>query len=159
MAQIFLLHWCLCNVGNHVPTGMLPAQPFVNKQCPQVMPLESDVLPARCRMHPSRPRWPQPQDATGPWRIRSFGVTTPSWHHAGSEKPFACAPPDLHKSIAEVGPICVQIRRRPNRAASTRPRCISISGLVVEYIVAIDVTRVRFPADAFSHLDRLRVAS
>ena len=25
---------------------------------------------------------------------------------------------------------------------------ISISGLVVEYIVAIDVTRVRFPADA-----------
>jgi hypothetical protein len=24
----------------------------------------------------------------------------------------------------------------------------SISGLVVEYIVAIDVTRVRFPADA-----------
>ena len=26
---------------------------------------------------------------------------------------------------------------------------VSISGLVVEYIVAIDVTRVRFPADAF----------
>ena len=26
---------------------------------------------------------------------------------------------------------------------------ICISGLVVEYIVAIDVTRVRFPADAF----------
>ena len=25
----------------------------------------------------------------------------------------------------------------------------SISGLVVEYIVAIDVTRVRFPADAY----------
>ena len=25
-----------------------------------------------------------------------------------------------------------------------------ISGLVVEYIVAIDVTRVRFPADAFA---------
>ena len=25
----------------------------------------------------------------------------------------------------------------------------SISGLVAEYIVAIDVTRVRFPADAF----------
>ena len=25
-----------------------------------------------------------------------------------------------------------------------------ISGLVVEYIVAIDVTRVRFPADAFN---------
>ena len=28
-------------------------------------------------------------------------------------------------------------------------RISSISGLVVEYIVAIDVTRVRFPADAF----------
>ena len=26
---------------------------------------------------------------------------------------------------------------------------ICISGLVVEYIVAIDVTRVRFPADAY----------
>ena len=26
--------------------------------------------------------------------------------------------------------------------------CVSISGLVVEYIVAIDVTRVRFPAGA-----------
>jgi hypothetical protein len=26
---------------------------------------------------------------------------------------------------------------------------VRISGLVVEYIVAIDVTRVRFPADAF----------
>jgi hypothetical protein len=29
---------------------------------------------------------------------------------------------------------------------------ICISGLVVEYIVAIDVTRVRFPADAFDKL-------
>ena len=28
----------------------------------------------------------------------------------------------------------------------------SISGLVAEYIVAIDVTRVRFPADAFSRV-------
>ena len=27
---------------------------------------------------------------------------------------------------------------------------VSISGLVVEYIVAIDVTRVRLPADAFA---------
>ena len=32
--------------------------------------------------------------------------------------------------------------------------CVSISGLVVEYIVAIDVTRVRFPADAFALLLR-----
>ena len=29
-----------------------------------------------------------------------------------------------------------------------------ISGLVVEYIVAIDVTRVRFPADAFHVVPR-----
>jgi hypothetical protein len=29
---------------------------------------------------------------------------------------------------------------------------MSISGLVVEYIVAIDVTRVRFPADAFVYV-------
>ena len=28
------------------------------------------------------------------------------------------------------------------------PSSLSISGLVAEYIVAIDVTRVRFPADA-----------
>ena len=28
---------------------------------------------------------------------------------------------------------------------------MGISGLVVEYIVAIDVTRVRFPADALLH--------
>ena len=28
-------------------------------------------------------------------------------------------------------------------------RSRSISGLVVEYVVAIDVTRVRFPADAY----------
>ena len=35
-------------------------------------------------------------------------------------------------------------------AAAVCQRLISISGLVVEYIVAIDVTRVRFPADAFS---------
>ena len=30
---------------------------------------------------------------------------------------------------------------------------ISISGLVVEYIVAIDVTRAQFPADAYSMLN------
>ena len=29
------------------------------------------------------------------------------------------------------------------------PSSLSISGLVAEYIVAIDVTRVRFPADAY----------
>ena len=35
-------------------------------------------------------------------------------------------------------------------------RAVSISGLVAEYIVAIDVTRVRFPADAYGSIaDRL----
>ena len=34
------------------------------------------------------------------------------------------------------------------RAGAGVDRSNSISGLVVEYIVAIDVTRVRFPADA-----------
>ena len=33
------------------------------------------------------------------------------------------------------------------KCAQTR---MSISGLVVEYIIAIDVTRARFPADALS---------
>ena len=37
--------------------------------------------------------------------------------------------------------------------------CIRISGLVVEYIVAIDVTRVRFPADAcLGSMGSLRLA-
>ena len=45
-----------------------------------------------------------------------------------------------------------QPRTKTSRATRKRPPMssvpISISGLVVEYIVAIDVTRVRFPADA-----------
>ena len=36
----------------------------------------------------------------------------------------------------------------PNVRGCPGERWVSISGLVVEYIVAIDVTRVRFPADA-----------
>ena len=38
------------------------------------------------------------------------------------------------------------------KCAQTR---MSISGLVVEYIVAIDVTQVRFPADAQAKLATL----
>ena len=45
-----------------------------------------------------------------------------------------------------------QPRTKTSRATKKRPPMssvpTSISGLVVEYIVAIDVTRVRFPADA-----------
>ena len=53
------------------------------------------------------------------------------------------------QNIASCAALCVQLGLHPNLAVSTRQRSISISGLVVEYIVAIDVTRVRFPADAF----------
>ena len=41
----------------------------------------------------------------------------------------------------------------PGLASMACPQ--SISGLVVEYIVAIDVTRVRFPADAYVHVSWL----
>ena len=37
---------------------------------------------------------------------------------------------------------------RACHCANKNPELLSISGLVAEYIVAIDVTRVRFPADA-----------
>ena len=47
---------------------------------------------------------------------------------------------------AASGPAMLEV---PDNASS------SISGLVVEYIVAIDVTRVRFPADAFSWFKNL----
>jgi hypothetical protein len=47
----------------------------------------------------------------------------------------------------------VGFRAGRGRRAAGRPICRkslrSISGLVVEYIVPIDVTRVRFPADAY----------
>ncbi len=41
-----------------------------------------------------------------------------------------------------------RISRKSNEFHPTFKWDMSISGLVVEYIVAIDVTRVRFPADA-----------
>ena len=40
-------------------------------------------------------------------------------------------------------------------SAIHRPQT-SVSGLVVEYVVAIDVTRVRFPADAFLYFQERR---
>ena len=36
----------------------------------------------------------------------------------------------------------------PDRKSPAKPVCQGICGLVVEYAVAIGVTRVRFPADA-----------
>ena len=44
--------------------------------------------------------------------------------------------------------LCIRIKQSARHRWATA--LSSISGLVVEYIVAIDVTRVRFPADAFS---------
>ena len=53
----------------------------------------------------------------------------------------------LFRYLAEAQDACsasVHIDKRSRGEGAS-----SISGLVVEYIVAIDVTRVRFPADAF----------
>lgn len=49
--------------------------------------------------------------------------------------------------VVSGGLIC-DIMSPPHTWNVRQRKCISISGLVVEYIVAIDVTRVRFPADA-----------
>ena len=46
-------------------------------------------------------------------------------------------------------------RQVPDIFAGDVANARSISGLVAEYIVAIDVTRVRFPADAFDFVLRL----
>ena len=66
----------------------------------------------------------------------------PSWLHGSGRR--AGVPPPSGIPTAMTG---------LSRILSTSGKCgfvvTSISGLVVEYIVAIDVTRVRFPADAF----------
>ena len=49
-------------------------------------------------------------------------------------------PPDRHEGCVSAG---VSFKYVPATKTHTR-----IGGLVAEYIVAIDVTRVRFPADA-----------
>ena len=69
---------------------------------------------------------------------------------ADNEMPLPHTPyPRLHGFIHTPPP---QPRTKTSRATRKRPPMssvpISISGLVVEYIVTIDVTRVRFPADA-----------
>ena len=64
---------------------------------------------------------------------------------------FALSAPS-HSTIDRM---CMQFEKP---CAGARMESISISGLVVEYIVAIDVTRVRFPVDAFwcSHGQSIR---
>jgi hypothetical protein len=49
--------------------------------------------------------------------------------------------------------------RRARVRAIFRKRFLSISGLVVEDIVAIDVTQVRFPADAYISTPRFIIST
>ena len=51
-----------------------------------------------------------------------------------------------------LAPSWFQPRAPGDPIESTTRNSVSISGLVVEYVVAIDVTRVRFPADALFRL-------
>ena len=52
-------------------------------------------------------------------------------------------------SALKAGLLCVvSLLPKQNNNSDSRD---SISGLVVEYIIAIDVTQVRFPADAIYH--------
>ena len=51
--------------------------------------------------------------------------------------------------MLEASTCFTEFLRQVRRGCFERLVCNSISGLVVEYIVALDVTRVRFPADAF----------
>ena len=52
-------------------------------------------------------------------------------------------------AASSVVAVCWRLLQFENPPSGVLAEGISISGLVVEYIVAIDVTRVRFPADAF----------
>ena len=65
---------------------------------------------------------------------------------------YMCQPP-LKELLKFVGHVWCALNAMPTLAdlfmVLDMPGHQSISGLVVEYIVAIDVTRVRFPADAY----------
>ena len=53
--------------------------------------------------------------------------------------------------MLEVSTYFTEFLRQVRRGCLERLVCNGICGLVVKYIVAIDVTRVRFPPDAFGH--------
>lgn len=82
VAQVFLLHLRFCNGRNHAGTGIMPTQPFVDKRCDQVAPLE----PARC--HPGVECTCQGHAVLNHkrqlahWGVISFGLTALSWHGA-----------------------------------------------------------------------------
>ena len=71
-------------------------------------------------------------------------ITSWSGRRAWRRRGRAIAQRQQHNVICRTCPE----RRTPTNRKWRAPDFTSISGLVVEYIVAIDVTRVRFPADA-----------
>ena len=106
---------------------------------------------------------PAPPQADGGWRLGKAANSVA--HHATMGTSIAChrgSPISL-----PCGESCQGLLELPGRRLTFHSRAISgrgwylvsnqifsvfagISGLVVEYIIAIDVTRVRFPADAKS---------
>ena len=82
-----------------------------------------------------------------PQRQVSFtrsGCTRKTFHQ--TQIPARCPACD---EVVAARPPPVHRRRFAQKDCYCLSRNASISGLVVEYIVAIDVTQVRFPADAF----------
>ena len=110
--------------------------------------------------------WPghQNQEATKPGHVRH--ATKPGHvRHVKQRKAHATKRARQCMVCAKLGAVVLQFVAPQILGGSSRPmlfncpfclvqvcfetNVISISGLVVEYIVAIDVTRARFPADAF----------
>ena len=68
----------------------------------------------------------------------------------------SCTCPPTDGQVAKATQHTLQSPRAAGHHSMSGFYCVlamnkSISGLVAEYIVAIDVTRIRFPADAFDH--------
>ena len=135
-------------------------------QCgPQLVRRHACVRPlARCAPAPPRVTWQL--------CLRSSKGSPPSACRPPLAGPMlACLPPSRHQGTSlEHAAIALIPRDPPPRLESLRaarckwnrhaasPNFTSISGLVVEYIVAIDVTRVRFPADALIALSFRRAS-
>ena len=62
-------------------------------------------------------------------------------------------------SVSAAVSFCAQASKKSSAMSGSWVFARSISGLVAEYIVAIDVTRVRFPADAFESESMVSQAS
>ena len=130
---------------------------------------------ARCAPAPPRVTWQlhpkgSKETLSSPWGLRDGHFRMPPPLRV--RRPMlACMSPSRHQDTSSTrGAIALIPRDSPPHLETLRrakcktirlaasPDLTSISGLVVEYIVAIDVTRVRFPADAFIALS-LRRAS